>query len=118
MGLFFITVFAILGLVSNTLRNARFLQHVDVDPSSFVACLANTNKLYEGRYDLDSFPELEDVYKDYTGWADCREVGTNGLFEVDFTLQRRGHGRPTDSTMSVLFFRPESPTSRFGPTIR
>jgi hypothetical protein len=118
MGIFFMAVFAILGLVSNTLRNARVLQNVEADPSSFAARLSATNKLYEGRYDLNSFPELDDVYKDCIGWADCYEVGTNGLFKVDFTIQqRRGH-RAGDSSMSVLFFRPESPANRFGPTLR
>src|SRR2546430_16259229 len=42
-GIFFIAVFAILALVSNTLRNARILRHVQVDAGMAAAELFKTN---------------------------------------------------------------------------
>ncbi len=117
MGIFFMAVFAILGLVAGTLRNARLLQTDQVDASSFAASFSNTNRLYEGRYDLNNYPELEEVYKHCNGWADCREVGTNGFFQVDFTVERRVGHASVQTTMSALFFRPESPPGGRGVPI-
>ena len=42
-GIFFIAVFAILALVSNTLRNARVLRHIEVDAGMAAAELFKTN---------------------------------------------------------------------------
>src|SRR5437870_12417598 len=47
-GIFFICMFAILGLVSQTLRNARILRTTRVDAGMIAAQLTLTNKLYEG----------------------------------------------------------------------
>lgn len=114
MGIFFMATFAILALVSNTLRNARHLQETDVDASMLAAELSITNKLYDG----EDSGDFGDAYANYTWSREMHEVGTNGLFEVNFVVHHRvGHG-PVDTTMSILLFRPESPANRFGPTIR
>ncbi len=47
-GVFFMCVFAILALVSNTLRNARVLRATKVDPGMIAAQLSLTNRLFEG----------------------------------------------------------------------
>src|ERR1700693_4539241 len=47
-GIFFMAVFAILALVSNTLRNARILRHVQVDAGMPAAELFKTNMVFEG----------------------------------------------------------------------
>jgi type II secretion system protein I len=114
MALFFMATFAILGLVSNTLRNARALQETEVDASMLASELSATNKLYET---TDS-GDFGNAYRDYSWTRDIHSVGTNGLFEVDFVVHHRLGRKNADTAMSVLFFRPLSPTDRFGPTLR
>ena len=48
VGLFFMASFAILGLISTSLANARRLQKPLVDASVLASQLSMTNKLYEG----------------------------------------------------------------------
>ena len=48
IGIFFMAVFAILGLVSSSLENARRLQRPIVDASPVAGYLLQTNKLVEG----------------------------------------------------------------------
>ena len=111
MALFFMATFAILSLVSNTLRNARILQETPVDASMLASELAVTNKLYEA---VDS-GDFGDAYRGYTWTRDIHAANTNGLFEVDFVVHHQlGRGKNADTSMSVLFFRPLSPTDRFG----
>lgn len=115
MALFFMAVFAILALVASTLRNARALQEPQVDASMLAAQLSITNKLSE---DSDS-GDFGDAYPDYTWSREIQEVGTNGLFEVDWIVHHRTlNGKGGESKMSALFWRPDSPSSRFGPTFR
>src|SRR5215471_15002500 len=59
-GIFFIAVFAILALVSQTLRNARTLRHVEVDAGMAAAYSMRTNLLYEGTetLELEAYPEF------------------------------------------------------------
>src|SRR5262245_27692551 len=101
-GIFFIAVFAILALVSNTLRNARSLRHVEVEAGMGAAYSMRTNLLYEGSetVELDAYPEYrwELIYT---------PVESNGLWQVDIALFRRGANQPVE-TMSILRFSPES----------
>jgi hypothetical protein len=73
-----------------------------------------TNKLYEGSESGD-FGKL---YPDYSWDKEISQVSTNGLFQVDITVRRRGLQRPAD-TMSIWVFAPDSPSQGFGrPTFR
>ncbi len=101
-GIFFMSVFAILALVSNSLRNARLLQNVEVDSSMLAAELSVTNRLSEG---TDS-GDFGDIYRDYKWSRAITEVGTNGLYQVDFIVTHAPTRRET--TMTVLFYRPDS----------
>ncbi len=101
-GIFFIAVFAILALVSNTLRNARALRHVAVDAGMGAAYSMRTNLLYEGSETV----ELE-AYPDYRWELNYTPAESNGLWQVDIALFRRGAGKPID-TMSILRFSAES----------
>jgi hypothetical protein len=56
------------------------------------------------------------MYPDYSWDSDSYEVGTNGLWQVDIIVRRRGLQKPVD-VMSIWLYRPES-QSRFGPNIR
>jgi Tfp pilus assembly protein PilV len=103
-GIFFMAVFTILALTSQSLRNARLLQNIQVDCSMLAAELSVTNRLSEGG-DSGNFG---DSYRDYEWSREILEVGTNGLFQVDFRVVHKPTRR--ESAMSVLFYRPESQT--------
>jgi hypothetical protein len=104
LGIFFMAMFTILGLISNSLRNARALQRRTVDAGMVAAELSLTNKLTEGLETGD----FGDLYPEFEWTRDIYEAGTNGLFQVDMIVQRRAGGA-VESKMSILLFRPESP---------
>ena len=106
MGIFFMCIFVILELVSTNLRHVQRLQKPTVDIGSLAAELSLTNRLEEGG-DSGNFGSL------YPGVSWSREikiVGTNGLFQVDFTVQdsSAGGGLPVPSKLSIFLYRPES----------
>jgi hypothetical protein len=105
-GIFFIAVFAILGLVSNCLRNARALRHIEVDAGMVAAQLYKTNRLSEGVLSGD----FGDTYHDYSWETQTQEAATNGLYQVDIVVRKRGLENPVD-TMSVWIYSPESISS-------
>ena len=102
-GIFFMAIFSILALISGVLRNARSLRRVELDPGMVAAQASNTNKLTEGSQSGD----FGNLYQDYSWEADQYEVGTNGLWQVDIVVHRRGLQKPAD-VMSVWLFRPDS----------
>ncbi|MCX7867202.1 MAG: hypothetical protein N2438_08750 [Limisphaera sp.] len=104
MAMFFAAVFAILALVSSSLRNARALQLQHVNASALAAFLTVSNRLEEGMFSGDFgdlFPEEQ---------FDFEVIPiTNGLVRVDMVVRsRQGRGRQV-STMSVLLFQTQSP---------
>jgi len=110
-GIFFIAVFAILALVSNTLRNAQRLRRVEVDAGMVAAQLFKTNRITEGK-DSGNFG---DVFPDYTWETDAQEAFpfTNGLWQVDVVVWKRGRHEPFDK-ISVWVYSPESKSSALG----
>ena len=104
LGIFFMAMFTILGLVSNSLRNARALQRKTVGCGMVAAQLSLTNKLTEGLETGD----FGDMYPDFEWTRDIYEAETNGIFQVDMIVQRRSGG-VVESKMSILLYRPESP---------
>lgn len=110
VAIFFTCAFAILQLVSGTLRNARALQQNEPDPGMLAAELSLTNSLSDG-------VEEGDFEKIYPGYSWTREVVliTNGLFQVDFTVSHRVGRDVAETRLSTLFFRPNSPAS-VGPS--
>ena len=112
-GIFFMAIFTILALVSNSLRNARNLRHIDVDAGMVAAQLYKTNKLTEG---IDS-GDFGDLYPDYSWQTDSEQIESNGLWQVDIVVRRRGLQNPVD-VMSVWMYSPDSKSSTFGkPTM-
>jgi len=109
IGVLFVCIFAILGVVSNGLRGARLLQRPDVDAGSVAAFFSITNKHEEG-IESGSFDDLGDFprsYNDY-GWErECTEVGTNGLWLESIVVLRRSTGRP-ESSIERLVYDPVS----------
>jgi hypothetical protein len=102
-GIFFIAVFAILALVSSLLRNARALRHIEVDAGMVAAQLSKTNRMTEGVLSGD----FGDTYHDYSWETVTQEAETNGLYQVDIVVRKRGLQNPVD-TMSVWIYSPES----------
>jgi len=104
MGVFFMSVFVILSLVSSSLQNARRLQRPMVDAAMIASELSLTNKIVE----VNQSGDFGDAYPGYTWTADINEVMTNRLFQVDYVVQRSDN-REVMQKMSILFFRPLSP---------
>jgi hypothetical protein len=110
-GIFFLVVFAILALVSNTLRNARSLRHVEVDAGMVASQLYKTNRLVEGTQSGD----FGNSYPDYSWEMEAHEhdTYTNGMWEVNVVVRKRGLPKPIDE-MTVWLFSPDSSALPFG----
>jgi hypothetical protein len=106
MGIFFMAIFAILDLVAQSLRATRALRPHNVDASSLAAELMLTNRLEEGFWSGD----FGSIHPGYSWTKSVTLASTNGLFQVDFEVSRDGGGAGNQTHMSVLVFRPESPT--------
>jgi hypothetical protein len=93
-------------MVVQSLDAARKLQKPQPDFSILASALSMSNTLEEG-FESGDFGELGPEFEDYTWLRDIREVGSNGLFEVDFTIEQK-HARRGEhpETMSVLMFKP------------
>ena len=100
--IFFMGIFAILGVLSSGLHAASILQKNAPTAVMAVAEYSLHKKLEEGSTN-GAFGE---IYPDYRWQLDTREVLTNGLFQVDVTVY---HSDQIFSTMSILLFRPDSP---------
>ena len=107
--IFFMAVFAILALVSATLRNARALRHIEVDAGMVAAQLFKTNRFSE---EVES-GDFGKAYPDYSWQTVSMERETNGLWQFNITVMRRGQHDPVDQ-MTVFIFSPESSAGPFG----
>ena len=90
-GILVTCLFAVIALTSNSLVTARTLQqHKAVDSSTVASMiyvmLSNTNRLDEGEIPVD----LEDVLPGYKCNAYLTALGTNGLGEIDYLVERDG----------------------------
>jgi type II secretion system protein I len=119
IAVFFVAVFAILALVSQSLDNARRLQRPTIDAGLLAAQLSLTNSLVEGTESGDLGDLLGDAYKGYTWTREIVEAQSNKLFQVNFAIQHNGGDKPVVSQTSVLFYRPQSPAGSLeGATVR
>ena len=106
--IFFLATFAILGLVSTSLGNARRLQRPCVDASALLSQLSLTNQLVEGIYSGNLGDLLGKAYQDYRWTGEIIEVGSNRLFQADFIIQSAYGGKDVLSRTTTLFYRPQS----------
>lgn len=106
MALFFMAVFAILNVVSQGLGAARSLQIEWPDLGLLSADLLQTNRLDEGVESGD----FGDLHPNFRWRREIMEVATNGLFQINFTIQGVVNGRPREFTSTLLLWRPESDT--------
>lgn len=110
IGIFFMAVFAVLGLVSGSLANARHLKRPMVDAGVLAGELSLTNQLVECLASGDLSEFLGKAYQGYTWTYAVTEVQSNKLFQVDFIVQdQNSYNKPVVSKMSILLFRPQSP---------
>ena len=110
IAIFFMVSFAILSVVSAGLRTARALRITRPSASILAAELSITNKLEEG-VETGDFGKL---YPDYEWREEFYEMGTNGLWQVDFTVYKKGARNRPDSRMSILLYSPQSQPNRLG----
>ena len=108
-GIFFLATFAILGLISTSLGNARRLQRPCVDASALLSQWSLTNQLVEGTYSGNLGDLLGKDYRDYRWTGEIIEVASNKLFQADFIIQSARGGRDVLSRTTSLFYRPQSP---------
>ncbi len=104
MAILFIALFSILELTSRSLRQANSLRKTSVDASSLAAELSLTNKLMEGVESGD----FGDLYPGYSWSRETYLFASNGLYQVDFTVQWDIARPPVQTKMSVLLYRPDS----------
>ncbi len=107
VGIFFMATFAILGLITTSLANARRLQKPLVDASALASQISLTNKLVEGTISGNLGDLLGKDYREYNYIQSTTEVQTNKLFEVDFIIENAGN-RDVISRVSTLMYRPAS----------
>ena len=113
IGIFFMSTFVILSLVSSSLANARRLQRPMVDAAMIASELSLTNQLVE----ITDSGDFGKLYPGYHWSSEVTEVQSNKLFRVDYIVQRDG-SKEIMQRMSVLFFRPQSPAGSLdGATI-
>jgi hypothetical protein len=119
LALFFMCVFAILGVVSRSLTQARNLEPMQVDATPAFALLSLTNRLEEGPIPMEIVRNFEEMFPGNTISGDIIEVATNGLYQIDFFV-----GGVTEtkkaviSQQSVLLFRPMSGGRRTSQEMR
>jgi hypothetical protein len=111
-GILFMCLFAILGLVSNSLRNARLLQNTKADPRSSVAALVYT--LYSKTNSAEEGPvsgELEGYRFD----GERTACGTNGLWFVDLVVTPPPGSQMGEMRMPFMYYNGSKPIVRKAP---
>lgn len=120
-GIFFTATFAVLALVSQTLRNARALQRGDVDAGMAAAQVyetLKTNRLENGTMSGD----FGETYRDFS-WEATWDIDwdggvTNNLLKADIIVRRRNLSKPFDH-MTIWVYAPNARSAAAGgPTIR
>lgn len=120
LSIFFMCVFAILGVVMRGLNQARNLQPINIDATTALAELSLTNRLEEGPITPEIVATFEAMHPGFTVQGEIMEVETNGLFEITFLVGGITENQKVVSTeQKVLLFRPMSPpSSSFGGGLR
>jgi len=101
--LFTMAILSILGMVTQALESARRIQKMPPDAGTLAAQFSVTNTIEEGSESGD-FGEL---YPEYEWTRYAYEVGSNGLFQVDFVVKSSA-GHPYESMTSMLLYKPGS----------
>lgn len=111
LGIFFIALFTILGLISQLLRNARAFQNKKNADATMVQAyfLSVTNRVTEG-LESGEFSDLADFngeYRDYSWEKETTFFASNGLWQVDYrVINQRLHS--VESEISTFYFDPNT----------
>jgi type II secretory pathway pseudopilin PulG len=109
IAILFVGTFAILGLISSSLGNARRLQRPLVDASAIVSQLTMTNQIVEGTFSGNLGDVLGKTYQDYNYAEAITEEQSNKLFKVDVMIYNAHGDRAAVSRTTTLLYRPQSP---------
>jgi hypothetical protein len=102
--IFFMAMFAILGVLSSGIHAASILRTSGPTAGMVAGQFYVTNKIEEGS-DSGDFSDIAG-YEGYTWRSQALEVATNGLFRMDFVvLDPRGN---QSSILSVLLYKADS----------
>lgn len=112
VGIFFTAVFFILQLTSQQLRIARSLQTLDVDTGTLPSLIVMTNMLEEGALPMEIKSAFEENNPGFAADGMVLEVGTNGLFRVDYAIRWRSGEQIREARNSILMWRPSSSGQR------
>src|SRR5947208_1371971 len=112
-GIFFMATFAILALVSTTLRNARGLQRGDVDAGMAAAQVYQTLKTNR-QVEVSGSGNFGEAYPDYSYEFATQQYASNGLLQVDIVVNRRGLHKPVD-ILSIWVYNPDAKSGMGGP---
>ncbi len=112
IAIFVTASFVILALVSSGLRTARMLRTTRPSASILAAEDTLTNALVEGVESGD----FGNLYPDYRWTKDTYEKpdDTNGIWQIDYAIYKRGHANQPESTLSVWRYSPGSKSKRLG----
>jgi len=115
-GIFFMATFAILALVSTTLRNARALQRGEVDAGMAAAQVYQTLKTNR-QVEVSGSGNFGETYPDYSYEFATQQYASNGLLQVDIVVNRRGLHKPVD-ILSIWVYNPDAKSGMGGPVFR
>lgn len=112
LAIFFTASFVILAIVSAGLRTARMLRTTRPSAAILASQDTLTNALEEGVESGD----FGNLYPDYNWKKDTYEKpdDTNGLWQIDYVIYKRGHGNAPESTLSIWRYSPGSKSKRLG----
>lgn len=111
LGVFFMVALAILEMMISSLRAARSLQTRHADAGMIASEFVATNTMLEEGVESGDFG---DFYPNAHWERAATEVGTNGLYQVDFLVTEKPKNGKSEmvSTMSILVHRPGSAKGR------
>ncbi|MEK7781818.1 MAG: prepilin-type N-terminal cleavage/methylation domain-containing protein [Verrucomicrobiota bacterium] len=114
LAIFFMCTFAILGLTSQLLQNARAFQSKKAPHVSLVHAwyTSKTNRVTEGSITVefsDISTDLGEMYRDHYAEIDAQlsQVMTNGLWDVNYRVFNRKN-RQVESEVLTFYFDPNS----------
>ncbi len=124
LAIFFASMFAILGLISQLLQNARAFQTKKAPHVSLVHAwhTSKTNRVAEGLTPVefnDISTDLGELYRDYYAeiYAEPNLDLTNGLWDVTYKVYNRRTGK-VDSEIFTFYWDPNSQSKQLGGGIR
>jgi hypothetical protein len=111
IAIFFVSSFAILGLISTSLANVRRLQRPAVDASPVLAIWMATNSWIEGHYhgNLGDQNLLDKEYRDYNWDLEIQEIRSNHLYVADCVITLANGKRDVISHLATVGYKPQSP---------